>query len=253
MSLIFKNRKVYAVVISYNSSAVLGELYERINKDIFDKIFFFDDNSTDGSAEKAKKYKWKIIKNKKNLGHGGNLKKALIKAFKEGADYVVEVHADNQYNPNSILKAKKFINEDYDLIIGSRFIKKNPWLDDDMPFIRFMTNKILSIFTNLFLKKKLSEFHTGYKIFSKKFYHSVPLKYNSNDYLFSFEVIMQAAFFNLKYGEISISTNYRRHSSSCNYFKGFIYILGNLKVITFFLLASLDLIKISIFKRKKVE
>lgn len=118
-----------------------------------------------------------------------------------------------------------------------------------MPFIRFITNRSLSIFTNLFLKNKLSEFHTGYKIFSKKFYHSVPLKYNSNDYLFSFEVIMQAAFFNLKYGEISISTNYRKYSSSCNYFKGFIYILGNLKVIIYFLLASLELFKINIFKK----
>jgi hypothetical protein len=251
MSKIFKDKKIYAVVISYNSYPVLDKLYKRINKNIFDKIYFIDDNSTDGSAEKAKKYSWKIIRNKKNLGHGGNLKKGLNIAFKAGADYVVEIHADNQYNPNSILKAKNLLSKNYDLIIGSRFVNKNPWIKDGMPFMRYATNKSLTLITNFFLKKKLSEFHTGYKIFSRKFYNILPLKYNSNNYLFSFEIILQAAFFNLKYEEISIASSYKGYHTSCNYFNGFLYIIGNFKVMIYFLLARFARIKINLFQRFK--
>ena len=249
MSEIFKNKKIYGVVISYNSAPVLDKLYKRINKNIFDKIYFLDDNSNDGSANKAKKYNWKVVINKKNLGHGGNLKKGLNISFKNGADYVVEIHADNQYNPNSILAAKKLINSDYDLIIGSRFHNKNPWIKDGMPFVRFMINKLLTSITNLFLKKSLSEFHTGYKIFSRNFYNSLPIKYNSNNYLFSFEVILQAAFFNLKYEEISISSSYKGYHTSCSYFNGFFYIIGNFKVLLFFLLARFTFLKINIFSK----
>jgi len=249
MSAIFKNKKIYGVVISYNSAPVLDKLYKRINKNIFDKIYFLDDNSIDDSVNKAKKYNWKVIVNKKNLGHGGNLKKGLKLSFKNGADYVVEIHADNQYNPNSILAAKELINNNNDLIIGSRFHNKNPWIKDGMPFVRFITNKLLTSITNLFLKKKLSEFHTGYKIFSKKLYKSLPIKYNSNNYLFSFEVILQAAFFNLKYEEISISSSYKGYHTSCSYFNGFLYIIGNFKVLLFFLLARFTFIKINIFSK----
>jgi len=249
MSAIFKNKKIYGVVISYNSAPVLDKLYKRINKNIFDKIYFLDDNSIDDSVNKAKKYNWKVIVNKKNLGHGGNLKKGLKLSFKNGADYVVEIHADNQYNPNSILAAKELINNNNDLIIGSRFHNKNPWIKDGMPFVRFITNKLLTSITNLFLKKKLSEFHTGYKIFSKKLYKSLPIKYNSNNYLFSFEVILQAAFFNLKYEEISISSSYKGYHTSCSYFNGFLYIIGNFKVLLFFLLARFTFFKINIFSK----
>ena len=112
-------------MICYNSANVIEDLYSRIDKDLFDKIYFFDDNSTDKSFEIAKKFEWVTFKNEKNLGHGGNLKQAIKKAFEDGADYVLEIHADNQYNPNLISEAKKFIDEGFALIIGSRFVNKN--------------------------------------------------------------------------------------------------------------------------------
>ena len=119
MNKLLDNKKIYAMVVSYNSAPVLEETYNRIDKTIFDKIFFFDDNSIDGSAELAKKFDWIVIKNEKNLGHGGNLKQALQKIFEDGADYAVEIHADNQYSPNDIIKAKEILLEAYDLIIGA--------------------------------------------------------------------------------------------------------------------------------------
>ena len=170
MNKLINNKKIYAVIICYNAAPVLEETYKRINKELFDKIYFFDDNSPDGSAEIAKKFDWIVIKNEKNLGHGGNLKKALETAFADGADYAIEIHADNQYSPNEITKAKDKIMDNYDLIIGSRFQNKNPFLKDGMPFLRYVTNKLMSVITSSLCGIKLTEFHTGCKIFSKKLY-----------------------------------------------------------------------------------
>ena len=247
MSKNIPNKKIYAMVISYKSSPVLQELYNRIDKDNFDKIYFFDDNSPDDSAEKAKKFDWIVIKNEKNLGHGGNLKKALKTVFEDGADYGVEIHADNQYSPNEVLKAKELIMQDYDLIIGSRFKNKNPYKKDGMPFIRFLTNKIMSEITSKLYGIKLTEFHTGCKIFSKKFFYSVPIKKTSDDYLFSFEIILQAAYFKKNYGEISISSSYEGYHTSCNYLNGLIYLLGNFKLMFFYFLSKIKIIKYKTF------
>tara|TARA_Y100000590_G_scaffold233358_1_gene262855 strand:+ start:6069 stop:6815 length:747 start_codon:yes stop_codon:yes gene_type:complete len=248
MNKIIKNKKIYAIVICYNSAPVLGETYKRIDKDLFDKIYFFDDNSKDNSVKEAKKFNWIIIENKKNLGHGGNLKKALKTVFNDGADYAVEIHADNQYSPNDVVKAKEKLKQDYDLIIGSRFVNKNPFLKDGMPFLRFITNKFMSFITRLLLGIKLTEFHTGYKIYGKNLCKKVPYQNNSDNYLFSFEIILQAAFFNLKYDEINIASSYKGFRQSCSYTNGFIYLVGNFKTILFFFLAKLNIYKYKIFK-----
>ena len=247
---VISKKKIYGVAICYNSENVIEDLYHRINKELFDKIYFFDDNSTDKSHEVAKKFDWKVFKNEKNLGHGGNLKQAIKVAFEDGADYVLEIHADNQYDPNLILKAKKFIDEDYALIIGSRFVNKNPYKDEGMPFLRYFSNKIMSNMTSILLSIKLTEFHTGFKIFGKKFYEKVPFESCSNNYLFSFQIILMTKFFNLKYNEISISADYGKHVNSCNYTNGFIYLLFNFSEIFYYLLAKSNIFKKKIYKPK---
>ncbi len=243
-------KKIYGVVICYNSELVIKDLYERIDKENFDKIYFFDDNSTDNSHEIAKRFDWFVIKNKTNLGHGGNLKKAVEKAFLDGADYVLEIHADNQYNPNLITKAKNFIDQDYALITGSRFINKNPHKEEGMPFLRYFSNIVMSNFTRKILSIELTEFHTGFKIFGRNFYNKVPFENCSNNYLFSFQIILMTKFFNLKYGEISISADYGKNVNSCNYYNGFIYLMSNFIEIVFYFLARLNIFKKKIYKPK---
>jgi len=247
---IISNKKIYGVVICYNSAPVIKELYERIDKEIFDKIYFFDDNSTDNSYEIAKGLDWHAVKNSTNLGHGGNLKKAIKTAFLDGADYVLEIHADNQYDPNLILKAKNFIDEDYALITGSRFVNKNPYKEEGMPFLRYFSNKVMSNFTSKLLSIELSEFHTGFKIFGKSFYEKIKFEDCSNNYLFSFQIILMTKFFNLKHGEISISASYGDKVNSCNYFNGFIYLMQNFVEIFFYLMAKFKIFKKSIYKTK---
>jgi len=250
MSKNIPGKKIYAVIISYKSAPVLEELYKRIDKNNFDKIYFFNDNSQDNSAEKAKKFDWKVIKNERNLGHGGNLKKGLKTVFDDGADYGVEIHADNQYSPNEVLKAKDMINQDYDFIIGSRFKNKNPFLKDGMPFMRYLTNKMMSLLTSILFNIKLTEFHTGCKIFRKEFFNSIPIENTSDDYLFSFEIILQASYFKKKYGEISISSSYEGYKTSCNYLNGFFYLLGNFKLMFVYFLSKINLLKSKTFVKK---
>ena len=251
MSKNIPEKKIYGVVISYKSAPVLEELYNRIDKDNFDKIYFFDDNSPDDSAEKAKKFDWIVIENEKNLGHGGNLKKGLRTAFDEGADYGVEIHADNQYSPNEVFKAKEMIENNYDFIVGSRFKNKNPYLKDGMPFLRYFTNKMMSLFTSILFGIKLTEFHTGCKIFRKEFFNSIPIEYTSDDYLFSFEIILQASYFKKKFDEISISSSYEGYKTSCNYTNGFIYLLGNFKLMILYLLSKVNIMQSKTFLDKK--
>jgi hypothetical protein len=250
MNKIINGKKIYGIIICYNSFPTIEQLYKKIDKNLFDKIYFFDDNSTDNSYEEAKKFDWHIIKNDQNLGHGGNLKKAIQTAFLDGADYAVEIHADNQYNPNSVFLAKDFFEKDYALVIGSRFKNKNPFLKDGMPFLRYFTNKLMSAFTSKLLNINLSEFHTGYKIFGKEFFNKVPFDECSNNYLFSFQIILQAKYFDLKYGEISISSSYEGFKTSCNYTNGFIYLVHNFREIFNFILATKGIKNNNIFPKK---
>ena len=250
MNRITDNKKIYAIIICFNSSPAIEQLYKKIDKNLFDKIYFFDDHSTDNSYELAKKFDWHVIKNDQNLGHGGNLKKAIETAFLDGADYAVEIHADNQYDPNSLVAAKFFFENDYALITGSRFVNKNPFLEDGMPFLRFIANKFMSQLTSKLLSIDLSEFHTGYKIFGKKFYETIPFKNCSNNYLFSFQIILQVKYFNLKYGEISISSSYKGFRTSCNYFNGLIYLFNNFIEMFFYFLAKYKIFNNKIFPKK---
>lgn len=244
-------KKIFAVIISYNNEKTIKKLYESINKELFYKIILIDDCSIDNTFAIAKTLGCECFQNKKNLGMGGNLKKSMQLAFEMGADYVLEVHGDNQYNPNEIIKAKDFIDKDYDLIIGSRFVNKNPFKKDGMPFLRYVANKIFSKFTSFLLDINLSEFHTGFKLFSKNFHNKIHYEENSNTYLFSFQIILQAKLFKLKTDEISISSIYNDEVTSCNYFEGFIYLLRNFETIILFFLAKFNIFQHPIFHVKK--
>ena len=121
-----------------------------------------------------------------------------------------------------------------------------------MPFLRYFTNKLMSSFTSKLLKINLTEFHTGYKIFGRNFFEKVPFLSCSDNYLFSFQIILQAKYFNLKYGEISISSSYEGFKTSCNYINGFIYLIQNFKEILNFILAQKNIKNNKIFPKKTI-
>jgi glycosyltransferase involved in cell wall biosynthesis len=194
---------------------MLEKAYSKIPKNLVDLIIVCDDSSNDNTVEISRGLGLATYTNDISKGYGGNIKFALNKAFELGADFAVEIHGDGaQFNPKSINEAIPMMKENYDLILGSRFIVPGLARKNGMPLIRYLANIGLSFFDRLILRLQLSEFHTGFRIYSRNFYNVIPLKFNSNGYLLSFEVIAQSAYFDMKVGEIPVEADYLSEHTS---------------------------------------
>lgn len=211
----FKRIKIVGIILAHNCEEMLVRAYERIPKHLLDDIIVMDDGSTDNTAGVARKLGLKVFSHKVNQGYGGNVKAGLLKALELGADYVVEIHGDGaQFDPISIQYALPYMQHGADLILGSRFQNPRQALANGMPLIRFVANHFLSFFDRWILKLPLTEFHTGFRIYSKRLIETVPIANNSNDYLFSFQIIAQAAYHQLKVREVPVEADYNSQHTS---------------------------------------
>ncbi|MGE4231831.1 MAG: NAD-dependent epimerase/dehydratase family protein [Bacteriovoracia bacterium] len=210
-----KKKKVIAMILAYNVGKMLPRALQRIPRNLVDDIIVMDDGSSDNTSEVAKQLGLKVFRHEPNRGYGGNVKAGLQKAFELGADYVVEIHGDGaQFDPVAIRDAIPLMAQDVDLILGSRFQKPMTALKNGMPLIRFFANIYLSFFDRLVLGLPLTEFHTGFRIYSRHLFETVPYEQNSNDYLFSFQIIAQAAFYGKKVGEVPVEADYKSEHTS---------------------------------------
>lgn len=231
-------KKITAFILAYKCERMIARAYERIPKDIVDDIIVTDDNSPDGTVAAAKALGLRVFTHQPNRGYGGNLKEGLRLCFSEGADYAVEVHGDGaQFDPISIKYALPLMEQDYDLILGSRFRQPGKALANGMPLIRFVANRFLSFFDRLVLRLPLTEFHTGFRIYSRRFYETLPLEHDSEDYLLSFQVIAQSAYFDLKVGEVDVEADYISEHTSHKLSGAFIYAFQTFGVLAQYLLA----------------
>src|ERR1044071_17344 len=197
--------RIIAIILAYNCGSMLGRAYEKIPKDLVDDILVMDDGSKDNTSEVARGLGLKVFRHEPNRGYGGNLKQGLLQARNLGADYVVEIHGDGgQFHPSALVPALDLMKKDVQLILGSRFQHPMQALRNGMPLIRFVANRFLSFFDRLVLRLPLTEFHTGFRIYGKKLLNTIPYEKNSNDYLFSFEIIAQAAYYRLPVGEVPV-------------------------------------------------
>jgi glycosyltransferase involved in cell wall biosynthesis len=232
-------KKTIAFIIAYNCGPMLGKAYEKIPKPLVDEIILSDDGSSDNTENICKNLDLIYFKNPTNLGYGGNIRESLKRCFELGADYAVEIHGDGaQFNPVALYEAQELMENNCDLILGSRFIVPGQARKNGMPVLRFMANKGLSFFDRLVLRLPLSEFHTGFRIYSKQFYETIPLDENSSDYLFSFEVIAQAAYFQLSVAEVPVEADYIGEHTSHKLSGAAIYALQTFLVLFKFLLAK---------------
>ena len=198
-----------------------------------------DDGSKDNTSGVAKDLGLKVFRHVPNRGYGGNIKAGLKKALELGADYVVEIHGDGaQFNPESIFYAKTFMEEGAQLILGSRFQQPRKALNNGMPLIRFCGNRFLSFFDRLVLGLPLTEFHTGFRIYGKKLLEVIPYDLNSNDYLFSFEIIAQAAYYGLPVREVPVEADYKNKHTSHALTGAAIYAVQTFGVLLKFLSAK---------------
>lgn len=234
--------KVIAVVMTYNCARLLPQSYERIPKDLVDEIIVTDDGSSDGSYEVAQRLGLTAYRHTPNRGYGGNLKEGFRLALERKADYVVEVHGDGQFDPIAIRQAMPHMQQGVDFIFGSRFIDAGQALKNGMSSIRFFANRLLTIVDRLILGLPLTDYHTGFRIYSRRMLEKLSWQNHSNDYLFSFEIIVQAAYYRLKVAEVPVEANYNGEHTSISLKKSAIYAFQTFYILGQFILARFGLV-----------
>ncbi|MSS74654.1 glycosyltransferase family 2 protein [Candidatus Pacearchaeota archaeon] len=246
-----KKPKIIGVILAYNVASMLPRAMERIPHKLLDDLILMDDGSKDGTYEVAKKLGIKAFRHVPNRGYGGNLKAGIQQALKMGADYIVEIHGDGaQFNPISIKYALPFMQEGKaQLILGSRFTVPGKARENGMSLIRFLANRGLSFFDRAVLGLPLTEFHTGFRIYGRRLLETAPIADNTNDYLFSFEIIAQAAYYGFTVKEVPVEADYKAEHTSHSLKGAAWYAIRTFKVLGAFVAAKLG-IYTKLFKRR---
>ena len=211
------NKKVVVIMPAYNAEKTLEKTYNEIYKNFVDEIILVDDFSSDDTKDVAKKLDITTIVHEKNTGYGGNQKTCYRAALKANADIVIMLHPDYQYTPKLIpAMASMMAFEEYDAIIGSRMLG-NSALKGGMPLYKFISNRFLTEFQNFVIGEKLSEYHTGFRGFTKKILENLPLEDCSDDFIFDNQMLALILYNGYKIGEISCPTKYFPEASSINF------------------------------------
>ena len=248
-------KKIVVVMPAYNAEMTLRKTYSEIPFDIVDEVIITDDFSTDRTVEVAQEIGINhIIRHDKNKGYGGNQKSCYQKALEIGADIVVMLHPDYQYTPKLIPAMVSMIAfGQYDSVMASRMLG-NSAIKGGMPFYKFLANKFLTGFENLFLGENLSEYHTGFRAFSKEVLEKLPLADCDDDFIFDNEILTLLFYYGYKIGEVSCPTKYFKEASSINFIRSCEYGLGVLGLSLKYRFAKMGIVS-KIFKKdaKKLD
>jgi len=223
---VLMGKKVVVVLPAYRAEKTLERTFAEIPHDVVDEILLVDDASNDGTVQLARELGIRTFVHDQNLGYGANQKTCYQEALLAGGDIVVMLHPDYQYDPRLIPAMAGMIgSEIYDVVLASRILSGEA-LPGGMPLYKFIANRLLTNFENLMLGSHLSEFHTGYRAFSRRALSSLPILANSNDFVFDNQILVQAIFGKLSIGEISCPTKYFPEASSINFTRSCQYGLG---------------------------
>lgn len=232
------SNKAIGIILTYNCSSMLPGLLPRIPKGALDEIIVVDDASKDNTVEVAKNLGLTVFPHK-HMGYGGNLKYGFSKALEMEADYFVEIHGDGQFDPSVIPLALEKMRQGCDFVVGSRFTDLRQPLRDGMSYARYFANLGLSFFDRLILQLPLSEFHTGFRVYSKKLVKTLGTSKGADDTLYSFEIIVMARFYNMRFCEIPVRANYKEEHTSVPLLKSAIYSFQTFWVLFLYILARL--------------
>jgi glycosyltransferase involved in cell wall biosynthesis len=224
-------KKVVVVLPAYNASETLQKTYEEIPFDIVDEDVLVDDNSLDLTLKVAKVLGIKhILKHDENKGYGANQKSCYKKALSLNADIIIMLHPDYQYTPKLIHSMAYLIaNEVYPVVMVSRILGKGA-LNGGMPIYKYIANRFLTLFQNILIGQKLSEYHSGFRAFSAEVLNSLNLEHNSDDFIFDNQMLCQIFNKGFEIAEITCPTKYSSESSSINFQRNVTYGLGVMKV-----------------------
>ena len=225
-----ESKRVAVVLPAYNAAKTLVQTVAEIPRDIVDDVILTDDASRDDTAVVARRLGLHVIGHDRNRGYGGNQKTCYTAALARGADIVVMLHPDYQYTPRLVTAmASMIVSGHYDAVMGSRILGGGA-LAGGMPVYKYVSNRALTFVENILLANKLSEYHSGYRAWSRAVLERLPLLACSDDFVFDNQMIAQALFFGFRMGEISCPTRYFAEASSINFRRSVVYGLGVLGV-----------------------
>ncbi len=244
-----KGKKVTVVLPAYNAALTIEKTYQEIPLDLVDEVILVDDKSSDNTAELGKKLGIKhIIIHEVNKGYGGNQKSCYNKALELNSDIVIMLHPDYQYTPKLIESMSYLIaNDVYEVVLGSRILGKGA-LKGGMPWYKYLANRVLTLFQNILMGQKLSEYHTGYRAFSGNVLRAVNFNNLSDDFVFDNQMLGQICFAGYEIAEITCPTKYFDEASSINLKRSSIYGLGVLWVSIQYFLQKKGLAKFNLFQ-----
>ena len=245
----FRDKKVIVVMPAYNAAQTLRKTYEEvIAQGIVDLIIVVDDGSSDETVSIAKALPNTIVHiHEKNRGYGGNQKSCYKLALDEGGDIVIMVHPDYQYTPKLIPAMASMIgNGLYECVLGSRILGGYA-LEGGMPIWKYIANRFLTLVQNILLGAKISEYHTGYRGFSRDLLERLPLEVNSDDFVFDNQMLAQIVWFGYTVAEVSCPTKYFAEASSINLFRSIKYGIGCLFTALIFRLAKMKIMTSKVF------
>ncbi|MBK8450590.1 MAG: glycosyltransferase family 2 protein [Saprospiraceae bacterium] len=245
----YKNKKVVVVMPAYNAALTLKKTMDEIPMDLVDELILCDDASKDSTFELAKQLGIKYcIRHEKNKGYGGNQKTLYNKALEIGADIIIMLHPDYQYTPKLIPSMVNIIGEElYPVVLGSRILGKGA-LKGGMPYYKFVFNRILTLIQNWLVDYKLSEYHTGYRAFSKNVLENISFNTNSDDFVFDNEMLSQIIYKKFQIAEISCPTKYFDDASSINFKRSLKYGFGVLMVSIIHFIQRIGLVSFKMYK-----
>jgi len=247
-------RRIAVVMPAYNAEGTLPATVRDL-PDLVDIKILVDDHSDDGTVRLAEELSLKVFVHEANYGYGRNQKTCYREALASGADIIIMVHPDYQYNPRLVTAMASMIAYGvYDVVLGSRILG-NTALKGGMPLYKYVANRFLTAFQNLFVPAKLSEYHTGFRGFSREVLLKLPLLENSDDFVFDNQMLAQAVFFGFRIGEISCPTKYFPEASSIKFGRSVRYGFGVLATSLQFALAKRGLGNFRIFnpQGRKIE
>jgi glycosyltransferase involved in cell wall biosynthesis len=240
-------KKLIVVMPAYNAEKTLRQTFSELPHEYIDNVILVDDASRDNTAAVARELGITTIIHSENKGYGANQKTCYREALRLGADIVVMVHPDYQYSPKLVTAMASMITSGhYDVVLASRILGGKA-RKGGMPLYKYIANRFLTFFENVLLRVKLSEYHTGYRAFSRTVLESLPLEKNSDDFIFDNEMIAQVVFFGYEIGEISCPTRYFEDASSINFSRASTYGLGVLLTSMKFALQKAGVLSSPIF------
>jgi len=236
--------KVIVVMPAYNAATTLEKTVRDIPEGFVQEIILVDDSSTDDTVKIAKRLGLTVILHDRNKGYGANQKTCYDEALRRDADIVIMIHPDYQYDSSLAPLFAELIEKGIcDVMLGSRVRTRRECLDSGMPLYKYLSNRLLTILENLVTGQNLSEWHTGYRAYSRKVLEKIPYHENSNDFVFDSQLLIQAVYFGFIIGDLPVPCRYMSEASSINVSRSVVYGMGTMKTLLQFILQKLHLIQ----------